>query len=71
MFDLPEMNFLAVNIGKVSKGAKIMNQYYQVPHLTQDTNGKGMFENIGKNCYQIHVERYISKYRIDILPDKC
>ena len=25
---------------KVSKGAKIMNQYNQVPHLTQDTNGK-------------------------------
>ena len=26
--------------GKVSKGAKIRNPYYQVPHLTQDTNGK-------------------------------
>ena len=25
---------------KVSKGAKIRNRYYQVPHLTQDTNGK-------------------------------
>ena len=25
---------------KVSKGAKIKNQYNQVPHLTQDTNGK-------------------------------
>ena len=25
---------------KVSKGAKIGNQYNQVPHLTQDTNGK-------------------------------
>ena len=25
---------------KVSKGAKIMNRYKQVPHLTQDTNGK-------------------------------
>ena len=24
----------------VSKGAKIRNQYNQVPHLTQDTNGK-------------------------------
>ena len=23
---------------KVSKGAKIRNQYNQVPHLTQDTN---------------------------------
>ena len=25
---------------KESKGAKIRNQYNQVPHLTQDTNGK-------------------------------
>ena len=25
---------------KVIKGAKIKNQYNQVPHLTQDTNGK-------------------------------
>ena len=25
---------------KVSKSAKIRNQYNQVPHLTQDTNGK-------------------------------
>ena len=27
-------------LGKVSKGAKIRNRYNQVPHLTQDTNGK-------------------------------
>ena len=27
-------------VSKVSKGAKIRNQYNQVPHLTQDTNGK-------------------------------
>ena len=27
-------------ITKVSKGAKIRNRYYQVPHLTQNTNGK-------------------------------
>ena len=27
-------------VGKVSKGAKIRNRYNQVPHLTQDTNGK-------------------------------
>ena len=27
-------------IHKVSKGAKIRNRYNQVPHLTQDTNGK-------------------------------
>ena len=25
---------------KVSKGAKIRHRYNQVPHLTQDTNGK-------------------------------
>ena len=25
---------------KVSKGAKFRNRYNQVPHLTQDTNGK-------------------------------
>ena len=25
---------------KVTKGAKIRNRYNQVPHLTQDTNGK-------------------------------
>ena len=28
------------NTVKVSKGAKIRNRYNQVPHLTQDTNGK-------------------------------
>ena len=27
-------------IFKVSKGAKIRNRYNQVPHLTQDANGK-------------------------------
>ena len=28
------------SILKVSNGAKIRNRYNQVPHLTQDTNGK-------------------------------
>ena len=33
--------FLAIlSLIKVSKGAKIRNRYNQVPHLTQDTNGK-------------------------------
>ena len=32
-------NLQSLNI-KVSKGAKIRNRYNQVPHLTQDTNGK-------------------------------
>ena len=31
---------LSARSSKVSKGAKIRNQYNQVPHLTQDTNGK-------------------------------
>ena len=31
---------LYAKIVKVSKGAKIRNRYNQVPHLTQDTNGK-------------------------------
>ena len=28
------------DVFQVSKGAKIRNRYNQVPHLTQDTNGK-------------------------------
>ena len=32
--------FLIIQTLKVSKGAKIRNRYNQVPHLTQDTNGK-------------------------------
>ena len=31
---------LTSKLYKVSKGAKIRNRYNQVPHLTQDTNGK-------------------------------
>ena len=31
---------LLYSFGNVSKGAKIRNRYNQVPHLTQDTNGK-------------------------------
>ena len=33
-------NNVAFATNKVSKGAKIRNRYNQVPHLTQDTNGK-------------------------------
>ena len=33
-------NFDSFNKRKVSNGAKIRNRYNQVPHLTQDTNGK-------------------------------
>ena len=32
---------------KVSKGAKIRNRYNQVPHLTQDTNGKVTNSQLG------------------------
>ena len=32
--------FMIAHIFKESKGAKIRNRYNQVPHLTQDTNGK-------------------------------
>ena len=32
--------FLTAKLLKVSNGAKIRNRYNQVPHLTQDTNGK-------------------------------
>ena len=32
--------FFRLELLKVSKGAKIRNRYNQVPHLTQDTNGK-------------------------------
>ena len=34
------MNEIVFLRSKVSKGAKIRNRYNQVPHLTQDTNGK-------------------------------
>ena len=36
---VPE-NYFSNFATKVSKGAKIQNRYNQVPHLTQDTNGK-------------------------------
>ena len=32
--------FPLLQSSRVSKGAKIRNQYNQVPHMTQDTNGK-------------------------------
>ena len=47
IFQAPELSlFLCyemlthISKSKVSKGAKIRNRYNQVPHLTQDTNGK-------------------------------
>ena len=41
---------------KVSKGAKIRNRYNQVPHLTQDTNGKdklGLFISVVQTLFII------------------
>ena len=35
-----EMSDVLRSLLKVSNGAKIRNRYNQVPHLTQDTNGK-------------------------------
>ena len=34
------LTFMGMINFKVSKGAKIRNRYKQVPHLTQDANGK-------------------------------
>ena len=42
-FNYPRGNNFSMifpSVFKVSKGAKIRNRYNQVPHLTQDTNGK-------------------------------
>ena len=42
-YALANYNYMYIMISldiKVSKGAKIRNRYNQVPHLTQDTNGK-------------------------------
>ena len=36
----PSDSMVHSNETKVRKGAKIRNRYNQVPHLTQDTNGK-------------------------------
>ena len=40
---------------KVSKGAKIRNRYNQVPHLTQDTNGKVTISQLGttNECQEV------------------
>ena len=35
-----DINEPSVEISKVRKRAKFRNRYNQVPHLTQDTNGK-------------------------------
>ena len=40
MFGKPHILSLFTSLFNKSKGAKIRNRYNQVPHLTQDTNGK-------------------------------
>ena len=40
LFVSPAKHGRHIGVIKVSKGAKLMNRYNQVPHLTQDTNGK-------------------------------
>ena len=46
VISIPNSNFIVIVVKlytiytKVSKGAKVRNRYNQVPHLTQDTNGK-------------------------------
>ena len=58
---------------KVGKGAKIRNRYNQVPHLTQDTNGKVTDSQIDTTNesqevspfpagdHKAHINRYIQK----------
>ena len=40
IYNCSQLRFTTLSLIKVSKGAKIRNRYNQVPHLTQDTNGK-------------------------------
>ena len=40
IFSFSFKSLIEYTMGKVSKDAKIRNRYNQVPHLTQDTNGK-------------------------------
>ena len=50
--------FLYYTILKVSKGAKIRNLYNQVPHLTQDTNGK----NTNSQIYTTNESQEVSPF---------
>ena len=49
---------------KVSKGAKIRNRYNQVPHLTQDTNGKVTHSQLDTTIYK----RLFFGYLVIIVP---
>ena len=45
---------------KISKGAKIRNRYNQVPHLTQDTNGKVVLDGLGyKETRGLSLSKYL------------
>ena len=54
---------------KVSNGAKIRNRYNQVPHLTQDTNGKAseLFRKYPKTPVFDH-SNYRLFERISVVP---
>ena len=43
---------------EVSNGAKIRNRYNQVPHLTQDTNGKKTLNRLACQRCQQHLSLY-------------
>ena len=49
------------NTIKESKGAKIRNRYNQVPHLTQDTNGK-------VTNSQLHVDTTNESQEVSLFP---
>ena len=64
---------MMVVLVKVSKGAKIRNRYNQVPHLTQDTNGKVKNSQLDTTnesqevrCNMYIVFHFSSKYDIDM-----
>ena len=46
LFTLMKWTLISL-LNEVSKGAKIRNQYSQVPHLSQDTNGKVINSQLG------------------------
>ena len=49
---------------KVNKGAKIKNRYNQVPHMTQDTNGKVTPETRSKRAaLSQQVTTYVPTYK--------
>ena len=58
---------------KISKGAKIRNRYNQVPHLTQDTNGKMTNpqqtpqSNYLSNCAQVSFFDKYDRFTLNVM----